>query len=174
MGYTNLNLGLSLVIPTSGTRNWGGTLLSSTWSKISSHDHSGSGNGNPIPTAGIADASITSAKLAPNIALDEFSFSVTGASPTAAVNFNNGNIQFIDVTAATGTVTVTFSNQQVGAEYQLYFIRPNASLPTVFSSPIRWAQGVAPIWTQASGSPRDLVKLYIANGAIYGEWEPNF
>ena len=173
MGYTNLNLGLSLVIPTSGTRNWGGTLLSSTWTKISAHDHSGSGNGLPIPTAGIQDDAITSAKIAPNVGLTEFSQTVTGASPTITVNFNNGNIQFFDVTAATGTVTISFSNVQQGALYYLYFKRPAAALPMNFSSVIKWPQSTAPIWSTTAGKT-DLVTIYAASGAFYGDWQIGF
>ena len=59
MGYTTINLGLSLTIPTSGTRNWTQQLLTGAWEKISEHDHTGGGNG----------AQLTGASLAPNIGL---------------------------------------------------------------------------------------------------------
>ena len=44
MPYEIISQGVTIVIPTSGTKNWATTLKNSTWVKISQHDHSGSGN----------------------------------------------------------------------------------------------------------------------------------
>lgn len=64
MGYQQITLGLTLTVPTSGTRNWGSQILVGAWNKISQHDHSGSGNGNQINTSGLADGSVTTPKIA--------------------------------------------------------------------------------------------------------------
>jgi hypothetical protein len=64
VAYQTLNLGLQLTIPTAGTRNWAQTLYATTWSKISSHDHTGSGNGAQLGTNALLPLSITTAKLA--------------------------------------------------------------------------------------------------------------
>lgn len=63
MPFTTLNLGLLLTIPTVGTRNWGQTLYNTTWTRISQHTHTGSGDGAPIPAAGIQADAITEAKI---------------------------------------------------------------------------------------------------------------
>lgn len=64
MGYQTLALGLTLTIPTAGTRNWAQTLYSTTWTKISNHDHTGSGNGAQLGTNSLLALSVTTAKLA--------------------------------------------------------------------------------------------------------------
>jgi hypothetical protein len=64
VAYQTLNLGLQLTIPTAGTRNWAQTLYATTWTKISSHDHTGSGNGSQLGTNALLPLSITTAKLA--------------------------------------------------------------------------------------------------------------
>jgi hypothetical protein len=63
MAFTTLSLGLTLTIPTNGTKNWGTTLLNTTWTKISNHKHTGSGDGNQLVTASYAADSVTDAKL---------------------------------------------------------------------------------------------------------------
>lgn len=69
MAYTTLNLGLQLTIPTSGTRNWASTLYSTTWTKISQHRHTGSGDGNQMVTASYSNLSVTSATTVTHIAI---------------------------------------------------------------------------------------------------------
>lgn len=63
MGFTTLNLGLELTIPTNGTRNWGTTVFNTTWTKISQHQHTGSGDGQQMVTNSIANDAITGAKI---------------------------------------------------------------------------------------------------------------
>lgn len=53
MAFTSVTDGLTLSIPTSGTRNWSDEVFTNTWKKISGHDHTGSGNGNQITSAAI-------------------------------------------------------------------------------------------------------------------------
>lgn len=174
MGYTNLTLGLTLTIPTNGTRNWGQQLLSTTWTKISSHDHSGGGNGAQIDTAALASDSVTSDKLAPNIALTQATtLTVTGLDQTVAVDFDNGNIQFIDASAATGSLTVTLSNAQAGADYKIFFIQPATALTMIWPVAMKWPQGQAPIFTEAL-SAVDCVSLYYNGSVYYSDWQVNW
>ena len=171
MGYTNLTLGLTLTIPTNGTRNWGQQLLSTTWTKISSHDHTGGGNGAQISTAALANDSVTSAKLAPNIALTQAAtLTVSGLNQSVTIDFNNGNIQFVDVTGATGTLTITLSNAQTGGAYQIFFINPATALSVTWPGAVKWPQGQAPIWTETLNAV-DGVSLYFNGSSYYGDWQ---
>ncbi len=55
--------GLNFTTPSPGDTNWS-SVQAAKDTKVSGHDHTGGGNGTQIPTAGIADGSITAAKLA--------------------------------------------------------------------------------------------------------------
>lgn len=182
MPYSNINLGLLLKIPTSGTRNWAAQVLQSTWKKISSHDHSGSGNGTQVPTAGIADGSITTAKLAndavttakigPNIGLTQAS-TVTPAGTTQALDFANGNIQQIDLSSATGDVTLTLSNPVEGAVYLIWVTQGATFRDLIWPAAVKWPQAQAPILSSGAGKI-DLVTLYYTGSAYRGQWELDF
>lgn len=63
MAYTTLSSGLTLQVPTSGSRNWGSTILAQNFSKISSHDHTGGGKGLQIANSALATDAVTSTKL---------------------------------------------------------------------------------------------------------------
>ncbi len=63
MGQVTLSSGLTLTIPTAGTRNWATLLQTEAWQKISEHDHTGGGKGLQIQTAGIAANAINTSKL---------------------------------------------------------------------------------------------------------------
>jgi hypothetical protein len=174
VGYTTINLGLTLTVPTSGTRNWGQQVLTGAWNKISSHDHSGGGQGNQIDTAGLASDSVTSDKLAPNIALTQASLiTVTGVNQSVTVDFDLGNIHVINLQAATGTLTVSFANAQAGAEYKLFFINPATALTFTWPAAVKWPQAQEPIWTESSGAV-DGVSLYYTGAVYYSDWQLNF
>lgn len=64
MPFTTLSSGLTLQIPTPGTKNWAATLQAQCWQKISEHDHTGSGKGKQIGTTAIANLAVTAAKIA--------------------------------------------------------------------------------------------------------------
>jgi hypothetical protein len=174
VGYTTVNLGLTLTIPTSGTRNWGQQVLTGTWNRISAHDHSGGGLGQQIDTTGIADDSITSAKIAPNIALTQAALvTVTGLNQSVTLDFNNGNIQILDLQGATGTLTVTLSNAQAGADYKIFCINPASALTFVWPVSVKWPQAQKPIWTESLGAV-DGVSLYYTGSVFYSDWQLNF
>lgn len=173
MGYQTISLGLTLVIPTSGTRNWGNQLTSGTWNKISQHDHSGGGNGNALGTTAILDDAITSAKIGPNIALTQATVTIAGLNQTQAIDWNNGNIQVVDMTGASGTVTLTFSNAQAGASYRLFVIRPAGALPVTWPAAVKWPQGEAPVWSETLNAV-DSVTLYYTGSVYYSEWELSY
>jgi len=64
MAYITLSSGLTLKVPTRGTRNWADEVLNNNFKKISEHDHTGSGKGLPIGTSALSSGAVTLAKMA--------------------------------------------------------------------------------------------------------------
>lgn len=64
MPFKTLASGLTIQIPTSGTKNWGANLEAVCWQKISEHDHTGSGKGKQLGAASLSNGAISAAKLA--------------------------------------------------------------------------------------------------------------
>jgi len=172
VGYTTINLGLTLTIPTSGTRNWGQNLLTGTWNKISEHDHSGGGKGLQIPTAGIADDAVTTAKLAPNFGVT-VAATLTPAGTSQIVNFNNGIIQVLDLGAASGDVGVTLSNPEQGGIYRIFIIQSATARNITWPGTVKWPQAQSPILSTTNDAV-DCVTLIYANGVYYGDWQVDF
>ena len=132
MAFETLSGGLQLVIPTNGTRNWGTVLRNSTWTKINNHNHTGSGQGVQIPTGGIADDAINEDKILDNVItkqslsqnLDQTqAATLTPAGTTETVDFNTGNKQILDLSSASGNVTLTLNNPLEGAAYRIKIIQ---------------------------------------------------
>lgn len=169
MPYTTLNLGLQLTIPTSGTRNWASTLYSTTWTKISQHRHTGGGDGNQLITASYATNSITSAKLAKNIALAQAA-TLTPVGTTQTVDLDLGNTQKVNLGSATGNVTLTLSNPQAGGLYRLFLIQGATARDIVWPASFKWPQGQAPILSTVSGSV-DIVEMYWDGSNYYADWQ---
>lgn len=63
MGYSTLALGLTLTIPTNGSKGWGANMLATTWTKISQHGHTGSGDGNQLVTGSYSADSVRDDKI---------------------------------------------------------------------------------------------------------------
>lgn len=172
MPYETLDLGIQLTLPTTGTSNWGTTLKNTTWTKISQHGHTGSGDGNQIGTSGLANESITSAKLAKNIG-QAVAVTLQPAGATETIDFNNGMIQTLDLSLASGDVTLTLSNPIAGASYKIWVIQGAVFRDLIFPSTVKWPQAQAPILTQSNGAI-DLVELYYNGSAFLGQWQVNW
>jgi len=173
MAFTTLSLGLTLTVPTNGTRNWGTTLKNTTWTKISSHDHSGSGNGTQISAAGLAPGSVTSVKLANNIALKQYASTLAPAGTSQTVDFDNGNTQKLSLASASGNVTLTFSNPQTGALYRVFVIQGATPRSLVFPASVKWPQGQAPILSTANGSI-DILEFYYDGTNYFADWQVDY
>jgi len=170
MAYTTLNLGLQLTIPTSGTRNWASTLYSTTWTKISQHRHTGSGDGNQMVTLSYSNLSVTSAKLAKNIALGQASSTLSPSGTTQTVDLDNGVTQKLDLSSASGNVTLTISNAQSGGLYRLFVIQGATARDIVWPASVKWPQGQVAILSTANGSV-DIVELYYDGTNYYADWQ---
>ena len=173
MPYTTLNLGLQLTIPTSGTRNWASTLYATTWTKISSHRHTGSGDGNQLITASYASLSITSAKLARHIAYGQALAAMTPSGTTQAVDFDLGNTQRLNLGSASGNVTITFSNPIAGGLYRLFLVQGATARTVVWPAAVKWPQGQAAILSTGNGDV-DVVEMYYDGTNYYADWQVRF
>jgi len=173
MPYTTLALGLTLTIPTTGTKNWGPTLLNTTWTKISNHTHTGSGDGAKLGTNSLSDAVITSAKLAANIALTQKAATLTPAGTVQTLNWNEGNIQILDLGSASGDVTLTLSNPQKGAKYRIHVIQAATPRDLIWPANTRWPQGQKPILSQVNDAV-DVVELYYDGTDYFGDWDLDY
>ncbi len=172
MPYTTLSLGLTLTIPTNGTTNWGTTLKNTTWTKISQHQHTGSGDGSQIVTGSIVANAITTAKLSKNYGYTQGS-TLTPAGTTQTIDFDTGNAQFLALGSATGTVVLTLSNPAAGSSYLIFITQGATPRALTWPASVKWPQGVAPILSTVNGSV-DKVWLYY-NGTDYkGEWEVSY
>ena len=172
MPYTTLSLGLTLTIPTNGTRNWGTTVLNTTWTKISNHQHTGSGDGAQMVTGSISNNAITTAKLSKNIGVNQATALVpSGTSQT--IDFNEGNTQFLSLGSATGTVVLTLSNPEAGSYYWIWITQGATPRSLTWPASVKWPQGVAPILSTTNGNV-DLVWLYYTGSEYRGQWELDF
>ena len=69
---------------------------------------------------------------------------MTPAGTTQTVDFNNGNIQTINLGSATGNVTLTLSNPVAGATYVLKVIQGANSRNIVWPEAVKWSGGTTP------------------------------
>jgi hypothetical protein len=182
MPYTTLNLGLTLTIPVSGTRNYASTLLSTTWSRISQHTHTGGGDGNKMVTASLTDLCVTTAKLdnnsvtqgklSKNLAFNVAS-TLTPSGTTQTVDWNNGNMQKLDLASASGNVTLTLSNPIAGAVYKLLVVQGAAPLDLVYPASVKFPQGQTPILS-TSASAVDIITFYYDGTSYFADWELDY
>ena len=162
MAYETLNLGIELTLPTSGTSNWGPTEKATTWSKISSHSHTGSGDGNKIGHSA----------LAPNYGYTQAAV-VTPTGTTQTLNWNLGNVQRVDLSSATGDVTLTLSNPNTGAVYYITLTQGATFRDIVWPATVKWPQGQKALLSSGAGKV-DMVKLYWNGTQYLSTWELDF
>lgn len=169
MGFETLTGGLALVIPTSGTRNWGTVLRNSTWVKINNHDHTGGGQGNQIPTAGIEDNAVTNDKLSKNLALTQAT-TLAPTGTTETIDWNLGNKQILDLSSATGNVTLTLSNPITGASYRVKIVQGVTVRTIVWPADVKFQGGEEPTQFQ-DASDVAIVNLDYDGTNYYANWE---
>lgn len=170
MAFETISDGLTLVIPTSGTKNWASTLKTSTWKKISGHNHTGGGNGVKLTTS--------------SLSLENFYGTQQNGSiiaNTCTVNWNNGTIVVIDATAQTANTAISLAsaNPLTGRSYKM--ILKGAASPYLFTlagATVKWQGGVSPFGadyylTQSAGAI-DIIDLYYDGTAYYAQWLSDF
>lgn len=171
MPYQDIELGLTLEIPTSRTRNWGTRAYSGIWTRISEHSHTGSGDGNKIPTAGLEDEAVTTEKLYPVWGKKVAAAAIpTGTATT--LNMQSALVFPIDLGLASGDVAVTFLNPEPGAEYKLIVTQAATPRNLTFGT-IKWENGQAPILSSGNDEI-DIIDLFYDGTTWYGRWSVNY
>lgn len=172
MAFENITLGLTLSIPTSGTKNWAANIKTGAWNVISQHRHQGSGDGLQMVTGSLGDNIVTTAKLSKNYGYTIAS-TLTPAGTTQTIDFSNGNVQVLDLDSASGDVTVTLSNPASGSYYTIFIIQAATPRNVIWPVTAKWPGQVAPILSQANNA---IDKVYLFwNGTEYrGDWEQNY
>lgn len=166
MPFKTLTGGLELVIPTSGTRNWAQSTEANTWVKINNHKHGGSGDGEPIESAGLADGSVTSSKLHPNIALTQQTLTPAGTAQT--IDWDLGSKVILNLGSATGNVTLTLSNVQTGGIYRIEVVQGATVRQLIWPAAVKWQGGQEPSQFM-NPSSINLINLDY-DGTIYLTW----
>jgi len=92
------------------------------------------------------------------------------AGTSQAVDFVNGQVQVLDLGAATGDVTVTLSSPVTGGVYTIYVIQAAVALDIVWPATVKWPQAQKPVLSQVNDA-RDVVKLFFDGTNYYGEWD---
>ena len=92
--------------------------------------------------------------------------SPTGASPAQTLDWNNGNIQFIDISGATGTVSLTLNNPAIGASYVLKIKQGASSTNVSWPGTVKWPGGVTPTITTTSGA-FDVISMFYDGTSYY-------
>jgi hypothetical protein len=169
MAFEQLTLGLTLTLPTQGSVNWGPTLKSTTWTKISQHGHTGSGDGNKIAAAALVDNIVDKSKLALNLALNQAAV-LTPVGTSQTIDWNLGNIQYLDLGSATGDVTVTLSNPVAGGIYKIWVTQSATPRDIIWPASVKWPQAQKPILSQGNDEI-DLVDLFYTGTEYRGQWE---
>lgn len=170
MAYETLTLGLTLTLPTSGTRSWATSIKNTTWTKISSHDHTGSGNGATLVTGSYTDYSVTTVKLARNSGRTQYASTLAPAGTTQTVDWANGVIQKLSLASASGDVTLTLSNPGTGCTYKLIIDQGATARDLTWPAAVKWANGQAPILSTVPSSI-DIVSLYFDGTNYFGDWD---
>lgn len=172
MAFTTLNLGLELTIPTNGTRNWGTNMFSTTWTKISQHQHTGSGDGAQMATGSLGANVVTTAKLSKNIGVTQAA-TLTPAGTTQTIDFDLGNVQFLDLDTATGDVTLTLSNPAQGHRYWIYVKQAATPRDIIWPASVLFPQGQKLLLTQTDNAT-DMVELYYDGTNFFADWQLDF
>lgn len=173
MAFTTLSLGLTLTIPTTGTRNWGQTMLQTTWTKISQHDHTGSGNGNQLGANSYSNYSIAKDKLKKDAGLFQFATLLAPVGTTQTADWANGSTQKLDLDGASGDVTLTLNNPVEGVTYKLIVLQGATPRDLIWPASVKWPQGQKPILTQTNNAI-DKIELYWDGTNYLGDWNTDY
>jgi len=97
-------------------------------------------------------------------------YSPAGTAQT--VDCNSGNFQVLNLGAASGNVTVTFSNMVKGASYALKIIQASGTARNIVWSAVKWSNGNIPTISTGPGAV-DIVSLLYDGTNMYGNINQN-
>lgn len=110
--------------------------------------------------------------LGANVGLTQAA-TVTPLADTQTINWQNGNIQTIDLESASADVTLTLSNPQQGACYKLWVIQGPVARDLIWPASVKFPAGQAPLLSAADDAI-DLVELYYTGSEYRAWWDNDF
>jgi hypothetical protein len=121
------------------------------------------GIGTPEPTANLSvNGSIDATGLTVN-----GQYNSTKYTGTTTVNWNNGNVQYVQLT--NGTVSLTMANPKDGARYLLILKQPSSGAAGIISWPgtVKWPGGTAPTLTATNAKVDIVTFVYDGTNSFY-------
>lgn len=97
----------------------------------------------------------------------------TPSGTTQTISWDDGNTQTLNLSSATGTVTVTLTNGNTGGYYTLVVVQ-GATPQNITLTGVKWPGGTAPIISTGSGDTDVLTLLCISSGNFLGVFSQNF
>lgn len=92
---------------------------------------------------------------------------------TQTIDFDTGNVQFIDLDSATGDVTMTLTNVRTGANYMIKVTQGTVARNLIWPASVFWADGIAP--TISTGNDDiDLITFFYDGTNFLGSYTQNY
>jgi hypothetical protein len=98
---------------------------------------------------------------------------LTPTGTTQTVDFATGNIQTLNLSSATGTVTLTFTNSVAGGSYAIKIIQGATARTLTWPTGTKWPGGT-PISLSTTSGAIDLVTLFYDGTSYYAVGGNNF
>ena len=92
---------------------------------------------------------------------------------TETIDFDNGNLQILDLGSATGNVTLTYSNPIAGATYYLKVIQGVTSRTLVYPAIVKWNGATALIPTTTNDAI-DLITMFYDGTNYLASYTTNY
>lgn len=136
-------------------------------------------DGNIILGSGIDDGSNKLQMIGNAIftgqAITNFTTTYVPTGTTQTIDWNNGNVQMIDLESASGNVTLTLSNPKTGASYVLKIQQDGGggARNIVWPAAVLWAGGIEPI-ISTENNAIDVIALLYDGTNYFGSFIQNF
>jgi hypothetical protein len=98
---------------------------------------------------------------------------LTPSSTAQTIDWSSGNIQTINLSSATGNVTLTFSNAVAGAALAVKVVQGATPYNVVWPASVKWPNGTAPTISTTSGA-MDLVTFFYDGTYYFGAAGQNY
>lgn len=99
------------------------------------------------------------------------SFTLTGANPSQAINLDLGSLITIDLTGASDTATLTFSNAKEGASYWIKIIQATTAVNISIANSGRFDGETGAIITGTNSTNLAIFLLYDGSGYFFNKSE---
>jgi len=123
-------------------------------------------NASAVTTAKLSDNNVTTIKLAKNIGNTQAT-QVSPSGTTQTLDWDNGNIQQLDLGSASGDVTLTLSNPTTGATYRVLILQGATARDVVWPAAVKWPGDLDPVLSNTD-TDTDALELYFDGTNYYG------